>query len=168
MGNFWKVSLAAVLVAVVGLVGVGTAFAYGETPPPPYERGPFGPGHRHGLGIGDGGGILSAYADIMHEAVSDFLGIRDSALEAAMEEGETAFSLAADLGADPDDLREVMAEARAEMIEAALADDAISEDRAEWLQSRLGGPGMFRGFGQGHCDGSGPMGVGPGSWGRGR
>jgi hypothetical protein len=168
MSNTWKVSLATVLVVAVALVGVSTVFA-DDTPPPPYDRGPFGPGYQHGPGMGYGGGILSEYADIMHKAVSDFLGINESELEAAMEEGETPFSLAVDSDADLEKLRDVMEEARADMIEAALADGAIDDELADWLQNRAGGPGMFGGFGEGHCDGSGPMmGAGPGGWGRGR
>ncbi|HEX6304820.1 MAG TPA: hypothetical protein VFZ76_11560, partial [Anaerolineales bacterium] len=62
-------------------------------------------------------------------------------------------------GFNVETFRELMIEARTEALNQAAADGVISQEQAEWMQSRMNqmwsngyGPGS------GHCDGSGPRG----------
>lgn len=156
MKGMLKSALVVGLVAVVASVGVVAASAQGEGPGPGDREGPLG--QRPIWGPGSHMGPLSDYADIVHEAVAEALGMTQSAFEQAIADGETLFSLAQEKDLDLDELREIMLEARAEAVEQALADGAITEEQAEWLQSRPRGP--MGGIGGGaECDGSGPRGM---------
>lgn len=147
------------LVAAVAMAGAVAASAQGEGPGPGYGEGPRG--QMPPRGPRTNGGLLSEYSDILHEAIADALGITETAFEQAIEGGETPFSLAREYDVDFAQLHEVMIEARAEMIEQALADEVITEEQAEWLQSRPRGPrGGARTWGR--CDGSGREGKVPG------
>lgn len=158
MSRYLKFSLIAALGVAMIFVGAGAVSAQGETPPSAPGWGPHGP--HHGYGFGHGTGIMAEYADIMHEAVADLLGISESALEEAMGEGQSMFSLAAERGVDLDELREVMADARAEMLDSAVADGVISAERAEWMGEGMGAGKGGRNRG-GMCDGFGAARNGP-------
>lgn len=163
MKEVWKAPLIATLVAVAALIGVVAVSAQTETPPP--NDGWGGRGPMHGIGSGAGHGLLAEYADVMHEAVADFLGISLDDLEEAMDQGRSMFALAAERDVDFAELRQVMVETRTEMIEEALADGVITESQAEWMMERTG-PAMGGYQYHSGCHGAGPYGFG--HMGRGR
>lgn len=150
MNAFVKGSIVLVLVAAIGVVGVSAVSAQGDEPP----VGPSGP-----MYFGDGPGLLAEYDDVIHQALADALGISLSELEAARQDGVRLPELAEANGVDLEDLGQVMADARAEAIEQALADGAITEEQAEWLTER--GGLRFGGMHRGGCDGGGRLGEGP-------
>ena len=150
MNAFVKGSIVLVLLAAIGVVGVSVVSAQGDEPP----VGPWGP-----MYFGDGPGLLAEYDGIIHQALADALGISLSELEAARQDGVRLPELAEANGVDLEDLWQVMDEARAEAVEQALADGAITEEQAEWLTER--GGLRFGGMRQGDCDGRGRLGEGP-------
>lgn len=162
MRTLEKVALAAVFLSALAFAGVGAVQAHGETPPPPSQPGPMGPGH--GPGSKEGRGMLGEYADIMHEAIAEVLGISEAAFEQARVEGETLLELAREHEVEFEELRAAIQTARGEMIEAALEDGAISAEQAEWFSSRPAGAGPRGGRQIGPCHRSGPWGHGPGTW----
>jgi len=150
VSKFLKVGLPVALVGVIALAGATAAFAQAEPPQPPYAgRGP---------GRGPGGGLLAEYNDILHAKLAEALGMSLSDFEAARAEGTPLAALAAEQGVSLEDLREVMLEARSEMIQEALADGVITQEQSDWMLQR-GALGHGPGAGQGLCDGTGPHGA---------
>lgn len=150
---FWLGLVAGVLVVGAG-IGVSAVYAQEEPPfPTPSEGGPWGRGPMYGHGLG----FLGEYRDIMHEALAEALDLSVEELVAAREDGTTLFELAEQQGVEMETLWSVMDDARAEMIDQALADGVITEEQADWMSER-GGPGPGHHFGS--CDGSGPRGGG--------
>lgn len=159
MNKWIKFGMLGALALVVVFAGVGVAAAQEGDPPFAPPAGGFGP--HHGQGFGPGMGLLADYSDIIHEAIADALGISVSDFEAAIEEGETPFSLAQEYDVDLDELRVAMDEARAEALEQAVEDGVISEEQAEWMEQAPRGHGPM----MGGCDGDGPMRDGTGEFG---
>jgi len=151
VSKFLKVGLPVALVGVIALAGATAAFAQAETPQPPFAG--------RGAGRGPAGGLLADYAEIVHENLAYALGLSPSEFEAARAEGTTLAALAAEQGVSLEDLREIMQEARAEMIAQALADGVVTQEQADWMLQR-GAMGPGPGNGQGLCDGTGPHGAG--------
>lgn len=156
MTRWIKFGLLGALALTVVFAGVGVAAAQSEEPT--WPDGPNGP--RRGPGIGPMNGPLADYHEIVDQALADALGISLQEFESAREEGQRLFELAETYDVDLEDLREVMAEARAEILDQALEDGVISEEQAEWMQEAPGphGPRF------GGCNGEGPMHDGSGGF----
>ena len=159
MNKWIKYGMLAVLALAVVFAGVGVAAAQEGDPPVAPPMGPWG--HQPGYGVGPGQGLMADYSDIIHEAIADALGINVSDFEAAIEDGETVFSLAQEYGVDFDELRAAMDEARAEAVDQAIEDGTITEEQAEWMKQGPRGHGPL----MGECDGAGPMRDGSGEFG---
>lgn len=157
MSKYWKVGLIAVVVAGLAFGAVATVAAQGDGPPKVEGGEAWHGGPGFGQGRGPSNGVLAEYADIMHEAIAEFLGISTEELEQARQDGVPMHDLVAEGNLDFEELRTVMQAAREQMIEEALADGVISEDRAEWLTTRphfRHGPGDHA---PGDCQEVGPM-----------
>jgi hypothetical protein len=100
--------------------------------------------------------------DGVHEKLAEALGISVEELEAAQAEGQTFFNLAEANGVELEELWQVMQDARAEAIEQAIADGAITQEQADWMLERQARMGARHD----DCDGTGP--IGEGSFGPGR
>lgn len=138
-----------VLVAAASaLLATGVAFAQSPQPPQPLSA----------AGRGTGDGPLHEY---MVNAIAEALGITPADFEARRAAGQTAYEIALDLGFDADQIPALLSEARAAALDAAAAAGVITQQQADWMQSRGGR------MGAGTCNGSGQqlrrgMGMGAG------
>jgi hypothetical protein len=153
------------LIAVVGLVVGGIAFAQTETPPSqttPATPGQFG----RGMGFGCMGGGSSANFDAMAKA----LNLTPTQLFEKLHEGTSLADIAKEQGVD---LTKVQEAANAERVKAmkdaitqAVTDGKITQAQADWLLKGLEegylGKGKGFGFGFGHGGGRGMRGFGGG------
>jgi hypothetical protein len=140
MKKIWKVVLVFASVLVfAGLGAVGPAHAQ-ESPA-------LGSGPLH---------------DYMMAASAEALDLTLAALEARLASGETLYEIALDQGISADRVAEVLRAARANAIDAALADGVIDQRTADWMKSHgFGRGGYGLGPGNGPCHGTGTR-VGPG------
>jgi len=151
-----KLIVASVVVLIaVAAVGIGVAAAQSPQPPTP------GGGQGFGGGFGPMHFADGATEGPMHEymvnAMAEALGISPADFETRHDAGETAYQIAADLGIPADSIPGVLGEARGKALNAAAADGVISQEQADWMNSRAAGMGF------GNCLGNGgPMGFGRG------
>ena len=115
----WMVVTVGVL--ALAMLTTGVAAAQDEQP-----TGPKGPGPL--------GGVLHPY---MVEAFAEALGFEPEALQARLEAGETLRSIAEGQGLDIEGFRELRQQARAEALEAAVADGVITQEQADRMLSRM-------------------------------
>ena len=159
MNKFWKFSgVFAVLIAVVAFVGVTAASAQG--PNQPDGTTPLGMNQAQNE-AGAGMGLMAVDEDAMHAAIADALGMSIEEFEAAVAEGETAFTLT-------DDFTKVQAAMDAvheAAFQQAIDDGLVSQEQADWILSHRGGQsGQSEGMNHGQSDGStGMMGRAAGS-----
>ncbi len=159
-----KKTVVAILLVVAALAVLATGVAVAQTPQPPT------PGSGAGMGFGSGRGPMRGFAangeegplhEYMVKAMADALGISTSDFEAGRDSGKTSYQIALGLGISADKIPTVFSDARSKALDAAVANKAISQARADWMKSR--GAGM----GQGNCDGTGqPLGSRMGRGGR--
>lgn len=146
MNRLWKVtSVAVVLVMALALMGAVSAYAQGPNPDP--GAGPMGPCREAGL--------LDVDQDAMHAAIAEALGMSVADFEAARADGIPLYVIAQEQGVDIEDVRQAMRDVRESAIEEALAAGTITEEQAEWLQSRPGPGGYGYGYGFGYGQGQG-------------
>lgn len=148
-----SIVIALALAAVAGLFIVGVTFAQGENPP-------------FGHGPGDGTGSLHEY---MEKAMADALGLSLKEFEARHDAGETFYDIAISKGFAADEIQTLMQNARAAALDAAAANGVVTQEQAEWMQSRgfgRGGGSYGPGFPNEECpmygDGTNFEGRGPG------
>ena len=67
------------------------------------------------------------------------------------------YDIALSAGVMDEEFPALMTEVRAAALDAAVADDVITQEQADWMKSRGFGRG---GMGAGDCDGTGPKGHG--------
>jgi len=163
--TLWIVIL---VILALGALGVGVVAAQDGQPP-------YGQGQR---GTVDGVGPMHDY---MEQAMADAVGLSLEEFEARHDAGETFFQIALAQGFTAEEIPALMQDARAKGLDAAAAAGVITQDQADWMQSRgFGRGGMMGGFG-GYGDGTCPMydgdeapsgqpgsGFGPGMMGGGR
>jgi hypothetical protein len=142
-------SLALIGVAALIFGAVGMASAQGQERNESNDYDPNGPMHGEG-NFGDG--VLHDY---MFQAMADSLGISVDDLSSRIEDGETSYQIALDLGFSEEEIFELMSTARDATIDQALADGVITQEEAEQLRERGGHHRIFNGegempFGQGH------------------
>jgi hypothetical protein len=124
-------------------------------------------GSGRGMGMGTrvaaglAGGPLHEY---MHDALAQALGLTRDEFEAQLAAGETPWTIAVAQGLTVDEFAALMSAARAEALDAAVADGALTQEQADWMLahpmggSRLGaGRGYGRGYGPGDGTGICPM-----------
>ncbi len=153
MNKIWKVvSFIGVIALAFGAVGI--AFAQTGSPQP-YGNAGNGPGMMGGRG-GYGGGMIDGEAGLYHatrmEIFAEALGLTVSELEARLESGETMWQIAEAEGVTWEEFSGIMVEARAAMLDQALEDGTITQEQADFMNSR----GQMRGPGRGYgsCMGS--------------
>jgi hypothetical protein len=117
-------------------------------------------------GAGGGRGAMSNSEGRLHDfiikAYADALGLTTEALEARLDNGETAYQIAFSQGIAADQIPAVLAEARLKALESAVAAGVITSDQAAWMMTRGFGQGGYgHGIGIGTCNGTGqPIGQG--------
>ena len=163
MNKFWKFSgVFAVLVAVVAFVGVTAAFAQGPNQPDGIT--PLGMNQAQNE-AGTGMGLMAVDEDAMHEAVADALGMTIDEFEAAVADGENAYTLALDLGIDFTEVQAAMDAVHDAAFQQAVNDGLVSQEQADWILSHRGGQSaQSEGMNRGQSNGStGMMGRGAGN-----
>lgn len=168
---------AVVAAAVIALGATGLVYAQTQTPPNPeapyggygFRAGGRGPGM---MGGGFGGfqgrtsdGTYGPMHEYMIDALAEAFDLTPAEIEAAHQDGKTLFDLAAENGFSVESFRDLMIEARSNALNQAATDGVISQEQAEWMQSRAnrmwaGGYGP----GSGTCNGQGPHGGMRGGW----
>jgi hypothetical protein len=136
------------IVAAVGIVAlmlggvgyVGYAYAQDDDPDTPFGRGGFGHhggyGHHGGFGGWAGEGEYGPMHETMEAAIAEALGLTVEDLEAAHEEGKTAWDIAQEQGITEEEFSTLMFDARSAALEQAVADGTITQEQADWMQSR--------------------------------
>jgi hypothetical protein len=144
----WAIGALVIALLAVGVYGTTTVFANGNNPPLPFgERRPGGPGGPHG-GRGLEGAALEAVANVLNMSTDD--------LKTALSSGQTLQDLADKAGVDMQAIKDALNTVhRTEMrdrITQAVADGAMTQEKADWL---------LEGLDKGFLDGPG-FGFGPG------
>ena len=167
MNKIWKV------VSLIGLVAIAfgaTSLAYAQTESPqPYGNPGYGSGMMGGRGRNGSGmayGEFGPYHEVMVGSFAEALGISVEDLESRLESGETMWQIFEAEGATRDEFFAIMKDARTAMLEQALEDGTISQEQAEFKNSRGGfGQGQSYGGCMGYEDGD-PQGLQRGHHGR--
>src|SRR3990172_3716598 len=139
---------AAIGAVVIALGAAGLVYAQTQTPPSPNSPyGGFGPGFgggMHGPGMMGGGFRCQAAAggygplhEYMINALAEALGLDAGDLEERLATGETLFEVAEAEGYTAEQFRELMIEARATALSQAVADGVVTQEQADWMQSRM-------------------------------
>lgn len=156
------------LIALVGALVVGTAFAQEDTPTPTPKTAPNFPFGRHGMGFGFRGGGMENF-----DAIAEALNLTPTQLFEQLHSGKSLDEIAEAQGIDLAKVQEAAKAARLEALKDAIAqavkDGKMTQDRADWLLQGLDkgylGKGRVFGFGFG-CDHMGRGGMrGGGKWG---
>ena len=116
--KFLAIGGAVLVVASLGLFVVGTAFAQDPTPTRQPAWGRAWGGIRQG-------------ATVFCDAVAELLGLTPEELSAEREAGKSLREVAAKQGLDEEELKEALADARAEKLEQAVADGKITQEQAD-------------------------------------
>ena len=159
------------VVVIVALLALGVAsYAYAQAPQPT-EPVPFGQGYGPGM-MGRGGGMMGRWNQSgngqygpMHEymvgAMAEALGMTDEELDAELAAGKTMWQVAEAKGLSVEEFQQLMLEARTSALEKLVDDGVLTQEQADWMQSRMQGR-----WGQGGALGGCPMHGGAGGrWG---
>lgn len=132
--TLWIVTL---VILALGALGVGVVAAQGGQPP--YGQ----------RGVADGAGPMHDY---MEKAMAEAVGLTVDEFEARHDSGETFYQIALAEGFTSEEIPALMQAARANALDAAAADGVISQEQADWMNSRGFGRGMMNGYGYGNGD----------------
>lgn len=173
---------AVVLVTLVALGVAGLAYAQSQNPPTPapegntqYAPGMMGwrQGYRQGMMNGYRRGFAQGTYGPMHDymiaALAGKLSLTVDELNAKIANGERPYDIALSKGLTEDQVRELMAQAHDEALQAAVAAGVLTEEQADRMDQmmgqmwqngggfgRMGAGGLGNGrFGSGGCPGMG-------------
>jgi hypothetical protein len=152
--NKFTIALVMVATLVAVLMSASFVFAQGTVPTTPQAPGSAlgygatgnGGGMRGGRsgamnngGMG-AGGFAAADDGILHDAMiavyAEKLGISVDDLNARMEAGETMAQIAYAEGLTADEFTALMADTRSQALEQAVADGTLTQEQADWMQTR--------------------------------
>jgi hypothetical protein len=155
MNKFWKIAgVVAVLVAVVGFVGVPATFAQG-----PNQPDDFTPRGRTQIqdNANSGMGLLAVDEATMHAAIAKALDMSIEEFEEALAEGKTPLILAQERGIDFSTVQAAMDAVHSDALQQAANEGLITQEQANWMLSHRGGQsGQVNGLNSGLSDS--PMG----------
>jgi len=136
------------LTALVGVLAT-TGIVYAQTQEPPAQ-----PENGWGMGRmmrGQGRGMMGGQTGPLHTTmVSTFaekLGMSVEDLNAALAEGKTMWQIASEQGLSSDEITTLMQEARGAALEQAVADGALTQEQADWMQEHMQQRGAGGGYG---------------------
>jgi hypothetical protein len=166
MKKMLLVSAVLLMVLAIGTVG----YAYAQAPEDPGTAAEAQTCPMHGRGPGQFGGMMGnmrgrsmmgqgyAAAGALHEyiqtALAGKLGLTAEELSERISAGESAWLIAEGQGMTLQGYREMMTEAHAEALAAAVADEVITQEQADLMQEHMQSRGE-RGFGPGSGKGKG-------------
>lgn len=144
------IGLLALVLGILGIVGVRAAFAQGGRPP----SGQGGYGWMH---------------DYIEQALAAKLGVSEEQVEDQLAAGKSMYQIALDNGIKQDDLANFMNDVHKDAFDQAVKDGLMTQQQADWMLQRM--QNMFQnGYGPGNCpmhNGQGVpsqrgQGIGPG------
>lgn len=145
----------AVTTLVLGVFGVGVAFAQDGQPP---FGGPMG------MTSTMGGGGYGPMHDYVEQALATRLGLTEQQVEDQLAVGKPTYQIALDNGIRQEDLAHFMNEVHEEAFAKAIQDGVLTQEQADWMLQR-----MQNRFQNGYVPGNCPMHNGQsGRFGRGR
>ncbi|MCG2767042.1 MAG: hypothetical protein ABIK79_16615 [Chloroflexota bacterium] len=112
------------VVALLGLFVIGTVFAQDPTPT---RQTPWG--HV-------GGNIRRGFA-MVHDTISELLGLTPEEIRAEREAGKSLPEIAAEQGFSEEDLNEAFVNARAEALQEAVESGSITQEQADRMMERM-------------------------------
>lgn len=154
MNRIWKVLG---MVGLVALIFGATSLVYAQTEStPPYGDYGYGSGMMGGRGYHHSGmvdGEYGPYHDLMVESFADALGLTEDQVEERLASGEMMWQIAEAQGSTWDEFVEIMQTARTAMLDQAVNNGLLTQEQADFMQTR----GMSRGLGMGFggCTGYG-------------
>lgn len=121
------VALLAVVAVALGVVGVRAVFAQDATPPftghgPMMQNGTSGPLHTF---------MTTEFAKTLDLNVND--------VNTRLTAGETMYDIALSAGVTAEEFPAIMTEVRANAVDAAVKANVITQEQADWMQTRGGG-----------------------------
>ncbi|MGB3701788.1 MAG: hypothetical protein WA997_11010 [Anaerolineales bacterium] len=144
------------LLIIVGVLGTtllalgATVLVFAQTESPqPFTNSGYGHEMMGGRGRYGGGmayGEVGSYHEVMLASFAETLGITAEQLEARLEGGETMWQIVESEGATWEEFITIMQQARSTMLEQAVEEGTMSQEQADFMNSRFQG----RGFGQGY------------------
>ena len=164
------------VIAVAALAFAGFAYAQSQNPDAPAV--PYGPGMMGGRGYGygmmgrgaiNGGGMMNgqrgtgAYGPVhtyMVDALAESLNLTPEAVQERMDNGETAWEIAASTGLSDEEVTALLQQVHTDALAAAVEAGAITQEQADWMQSHM--QQMWQNGGPGGCHGAGNSGRGYG------
>ena len=129
------------VVFALGVLGVGAVFAQDDTPPVPY-------GHGAMMNNGTSGPMHTFMAIEFAKALD--LNVND--INTRLAAGETMYDIALSAGVAVEEFPALMTEVRAVASAEAVKANVITQEQADWMNSRRGN------MGAGNCTGTGPQG----------
>ena len=149
------------VVVVVAIFAFGAAgYAYAQEPQPTQPV-PFGQGYGPGM-MGRGGmmgrwnqngdGQYGPMHEYMVGAMAEALGMTEEELDAELAAGKTMWQVAEVKGLSQAEFQKLMVDARTAAFTKMVADGVLTQEQADWMQSRM--QGMWS---QGGVQGGCPM-----------
>lgn len=157
MKRFWMIALVLGLIAGFGLAtAYNSVFAQSTTPQTPWGQSTMGGGMHGGRGGMMGGyaqqsGEVGPMHEYMEAELAAQLGMTEEELASLHDAGQTFWQIAEDKGISTEDAQQMMVNARSAALEKMVADGAITQEQADFMQTRMGGAGA----GAGGCQGGG-------------
>ncbi|MFZ6030772.1 MAG: hypothetical protein ACOYYS_23955 [Chloroflexota bacterium] len=153
-----KLLVLAVALGVVAVLSLGAiGFAYAQTPTPSDPAAAPRWGGRGGM---MGGGMMHGYGGAygpLHEymiaALAESLDMTAEALQARVEAGETPYQVAQSQGLTDTQIATLFDEAHLQALQAAVEAGALTQEQADWMQSRHEQMWQNGGAGAGSCMG---------------
>ena len=129
------VLIVALVLLVVGGLGVGVAFAQGQQPP---------------VGPMMGGGGYGWMHDYVEQALAAKLGLTEKQVEDQFAAGKTMYQIALDAGTAEADIPALLTEVHKAALDKAVAAGAVTREQADWMLQRMQGR-WAAGAGTGTC-----------------
>ncbi len=119
-----KKRIVALMLALAALAAFTTGVAFAQAPQPTGS----------GRGLGLQGRTAEPLYTYMTDALSQALAISPADFESRRAAGQTAYQVALSLGIPADQIPALLAKARMQAINAALADKVITQQQADWMR----------------------------------
>jgi len=150
---------AVALIAVIGVVAAGAAFAQTDTPTPAPNTAPATPFGGRGMGRGFGPGGCGSWDNF--DAMATALNLTPTKLFEELHSGKTLDEIAKAQGVDLAKVQEAANAARVQAMKDAIAqavkDGKMTQEQADWLLQGLEKGYMGKGRGSEFGPGHGPM-----------
>ena len=136
--------IAALVLAVVAVMGVGAGVVFAQDVTPPFNgQGP----------MMNGEGPLHTFMVVEWAKKLD-LNVND--INTRLDAGESMYDIALSAGVTAEEFPAVMTEVRTNAVNEGVAANVITQEQADWMLSH--GQGMGGMYGNGNCTGSGSQG----------